>query len=93
VLFCRCGFAGTHAPFDGKITVQPEEGDIVLFPSSLVHQVTPTEGDTERISIAVNLQSQDIERKGSDAMPSGMVSPGEPVAMPDVMSDDLYELE
>lgn len=65
----------------------------MLFPTSLVHQVTPTEGETERISIAVNLLAPDAERRGSDAMPSGLINPSDSVAMPEVMSDELYQLD
>eukprot|EP00045_Choanoeca_perplexa_P003117 m.28726 g.28726 ORF g.28726 m.28726 type:complete len:259 (+) comp11874_c0_seq1:157-933(+) len=45
---------GPRPPFDGVITIQPRAGDIVLFPSWLAHQVMPTQGESERISIAFN---------------------------------------
>jgi len=74
--------------------VQPREGDIVLFPTSLVHQVTPTEGDSERISIAVNLLGREqSSARGSDAMPTGLLNPGDSVAIADILPDDLYMLD
>lgn len=45
---------GPHPPFDNDLSVNPRHGDIVLFPSWLVHQVMPTTGTSTRMSIAVN---------------------------------------
>lgn len=39
--------------------IRPEEGQIVLFPSYLVHWVHPNDEDEDRISIAVNAQVRD----------------------------------
>lgn len=46
---------GPLPPFDNRIKIQPKEGDIVLFPSWLPHQVTPTSIEQPRISIAFNI--------------------------------------
>ena len=35
--------------------IQPEEGNLILFPSYLEHMVTPSESDETRISIAFNV--------------------------------------
>jgi uncharacterized protein (TIGR02466 family) len=41
-------------------TVQPEAGEMLLFPSWLRHGVLPFYGEGERISIAFNLRAQDF---------------------------------
>jgi len=46
---------GPLPPFDSKLVISPLAGDLVLFPSWLIHQVTPTPGNEERISIAFNI--------------------------------------
>jgi len=46
---------GPLPPFDNRITVRPKEGDLILFPSWLIHQVEPTGGASERISIPFNI--------------------------------------
>jgi uncharacterized protein (TIGR02466 family) len=46
---------GPRFPFDQREQVQPRPGDLILFPSWLAHTVTPTGGESERISIAFNL--------------------------------------
>jgi uncharacterized protein (TIGR02466 family) len=54
-----------HAPFlffrnaggERMIRLRPAAGQILLFPSWLVHSVTPWQGDGLRISIAVNLSA------------------------------------
>jgi len=46
-------------PFEeGKLEMQPERGDIVVFPSWLGHQTTPTRGSEPRVAIAFNLNMQ-----------------------------------
>ena len=37
-----------------KITIQPNAGDLLIFPSYLAHWVLPNEADEERITIAFN---------------------------------------
>jgi len=46
---------GPRPPFDTQIAIQPKEGDLLLFPPWLIHQVAPTEDTQERISIAFNI--------------------------------------
>jgi len=46
---------GPRPPFDNRMYIRPNEGDIILFPSWLTHYVSPTAGSEERISIAFNL--------------------------------------
>jgi uncharacterized protein (TIGR02466 family) len=58
-----------HAPFlhfrdtggERQIRLRPEAGQILLFPSWLVHSVTPLQGDGLRISIAVNLSAPPLQ--------------------------------
>jgi uncharacterized protein (TIGR02466 family) len=58
-----------HAPFlhfrdaggERQIRLRPETGQILLFPSWLVHSVTPWQGDGLRISIAVNLTAPPLQ--------------------------------
>ena len=38
----------------------PQEGDLVLFPSAMIHYVEPHSSDFERISIAFNNSFRDI---------------------------------
>ena len=33
-----------------------KEGDIIIFPSDIIHFVTPHEEETDRVSISMNLQ-------------------------------------
>lgn len=40
--------------FRGKKKLRPEPGEMILFPSYLVHWVYPNEADAERLSIAFN---------------------------------------
>jgi len=47
---------GPLPPFDNRIYIKPRQGDLVLFPSWLIHQVEPTEGEEERISIPFNIE-------------------------------------
>ena len=42
-------------PFDGSITIEPKEGDLVIFPPWVPHQVGPTASADPRISIAFNI--------------------------------------
>lgn len=46
---------GPLPPFDNTVTVFPKAGDLLIFPSWLLHQVGPTRGLQERISIAFNI--------------------------------------
>ena len=41
--------------FAPKISLRPKEGDMIVFPSTLLHSVYPNETDEERITIAWNL--------------------------------------
>eukprot|EP00048_Salpingoeca_helianthica_P004217 m.74782 g.74782 ORF g.74782 m.74782 type:complete len:165 (+) comp13107_c0_seq2:585-1079(+) len=49
---------GPLPPFDNTITIEPQAGDVVLFPSWLLHQVAPTSGSDQRISIAFNVPGE-----------------------------------
>ena len=42
-------------PFDRRVSIAPEPGLLLVFPSWLQHYVLPFEGNSERISIAFNL--------------------------------------
>lgn len=42
------------APFRGKKKLRPKPGEMILFPSYLVHWVYPNEADEERMSVAFN---------------------------------------
>lgn len=46
---------GPRWPFDGRFIHHPQPGELILFPSWLVHQVTGTYGEEERISWSCNL--------------------------------------
>ena len=41
-------------PFRMKKKLRPQPGDLILFPSYLVHWVYPNEAEEERVSIAFN---------------------------------------
>eukprot|EP01012_Entosiphon_sulcatum_P015890 TRINITY_DN20856_c0_g1_i1.p1 TRINITY_DN20856_c0_g1~~TRINITY_DN20856_c0_g1_i1.p1 ORF type:complete len:248 (+),score=36.87 TRINITY_DN20856_c0_g1_i1:22-765(+) len=49
---------GPLPPFDNRFVHEPAEDQLVLFPSWLVHQVTPTAGESPRISISFNLAGE-----------------------------------
>ncbi len=49
------------APMATQVTIRPEAGLLVLFPSWLRHSVRPHRGTRERISIAVNLRLTGVE--------------------------------
>jgi uncharacterized protein (TIGR02466 family) len=55
-MFVDAGTAQLAAPFNmlGKKDFRLEEGQIVLFPSWLLHEVKPFLGDDERITVAFN---------------------------------------
>jgi len=42
-------------PFQHSVTVNPEEGDLVIFPGWMPHTVLPTMGGDPRIAIAFNI--------------------------------------
>ncbi len=46
---------GPLPPFDNKLRILPLIGDLIIFPSWLVHQVSATYGNEERLSIAFNV--------------------------------------
>lgn len=41
--------------FGSKFAIRPDEGDMIVFPSTLLHSVYPNETEEERISIAWNV--------------------------------------
>jgi uncharacterized protein (TIGR02466 family) len=41
--------------YNGSMQYHPEDGDILLFPSHLLHSVEPNPADKERINIAFNI--------------------------------------
>ncbi|SEW45782.1 conserved hypothetical protein [Cognatiyoonia koreensis] len=45
--------------FQQKFKIRPQPGDLILFPSFLVHWVFPNEADSERVSIAFNATFED----------------------------------
>jgi uncharacterized protein (TIGR02466 family) len=54
---------------DAFARVKPAAGQIVLFPSWLSHSVEPWEGDSERISIAINLTAPLPPPAGAEKQP------------------------
>jgi len=46
---------GPLPPFENRIIYTPKEGDMIVFPSWLLHQVSPTWGEEERISFSFNI--------------------------------------
>lgn len=49
------GSSGPLPPFDVPLAIQPQAGDLLMFPSWLLHEVPATPGDEPRISIAFNM--------------------------------------
>lgn len=49
---------GPYPPFDNRIKIKPSTGDIIIFPSWLPHQVSPTSNINPRISIAFNVPGE-----------------------------------
>ena len=41
---------------DGHVSVDANKGDIIMFPSDLLHYVIPNSKEDDRISISMNLQ-------------------------------------
>ena len=41
-----------------RMTIQPKEGGLLIFPSHLRHWVYPNQQEAERISIAFNLHKE-----------------------------------
>ncbi|MFW6339434.1 MAG: putative 2OG-Fe(II) oxygenase [Wenzhouxiangella sp.] len=58
-MYVDAGIAQLKRPFSGApIMLRLEPGQLVLFPSWLLHEVTPYEGETERITVAFNVRFQ-----------------------------------
>lgn len=56
-MYIDYGNAYMNAPFGlGPRMLRLEAGDLMLFPSWLLHQVLPYEGDSERITVAFNVR-------------------------------------
>lgn len=54
-MFVDAGNSHLKAPFSGKnFSMQLRAGELILFPSYLLHQVLPYYGTTERITVAFN---------------------------------------
>jgi len=49
---------GPLPPFENRIIYTPKEGDLIVFPSWLLHQVSPTWGEEERISFSFNIPGE-----------------------------------
>ena len=47
---------GSLPPFENHLAVKPTPGQLVLFPGWLVHQVRPTLGAADRVSISFNAE-------------------------------------
>ena len=57
--YVDAGNARLQRPFSGApLMLRLEPGQLVLFPSWLYHEVTPYEGETERITVAFNVRFQ-----------------------------------
>jgi uncharacterized protein (TIGR02466 family) len=54
-----------RSPMPVQVTIRPEAGLLVLFPSWLRHSVRPHGGDRERVSIALNLGLTNAENAGN----------------------------
>lgn len=50
---------GPLPPFNSRFTLQPKEGDLIIFPSWLSHQVSPTSSRDPRISWSFNVLDGD----------------------------------
>lgn len=50
--------------FKHKFNLRPKPGDLLLFPSYLVHWVYPNESDQERVSVAFNATFSKVKSKG-----------------------------
>lgn len=55
----RCAIEACHGEGQGQ-SVTPQAGTLILFPSWLIHGVTPYAGDRPRISIAFNFSLQRV---------------------------------
>lgn len=56
--FIHWNLAEAKTPRTAEIyTVEPKNGEIVIFPSTMTHWVEPSQTDSERISIAINFSS------------------------------------
>nr|NIM64347.1 hypothetical protein [Acidobacteriota bacterium]NIQ86516.1 hypothetical protein [Acidobacteriota bacterium] len=56
-----------HIPFSAALEIEPHDGDLILFPSYLKHEVLPNPSERERINLAFNVT---VIRKGSG--PAGL---------------------
>ncbi len=54
------------ASFKMKKKIRPKPGEMVLFPSYLVHWVYPNETDQERVTIAFNATFKKLRKQGKD---------------------------
>ena len=62
-MYVDAGNVRMQRPFSGAPrSLRLEAGQLVLFPSWLYHEVTPYEGDTERITVAFNVRFQYLGR-------------------------------
>ena len=43
-----------------SISIEPERGDILFFPSHMLHGVTPHKSDTPRITVSGNIKLRDL---------------------------------
>ena len=46
-----------------QITVQPEEGEMYVFPATLMHYTTPVMGESMRYSISCNFNFTELAKK------------------------------
>jgi len=51
-------------PYHGMANYEPSDGDILIFPSYLLHKVHPNPNEKERINMAfnVNYRRKDIQQ-------------------------------
>ena len=54
-------------PFRMKKKIRPQPGEMILFPSYLVHWVYPNEADAERVTIAFNATFKKMRKTGKEA--------------------------
>ena len=66
-------------PFDQKVRLRPRAGEMILFPSWLQHYVNPYEGNDVRISIALNISTQNLRLEEAPAAAPGETPGAAPI--------------
>ena len=53
-------WTGLSDTMGDSISIEPERGDILFFPSHMLHGVTPHKSDTPRITVSGNIKLRDL---------------------------------